>query len=191
VPDEIDPDTAPRRARTLYTVELDGEAVLLDEASNRLHHLNRTATVLWSCFDGETTIGDLVSDISDELGLPRARVLADTLAVVRNLCAEGLLDASHTRTTRWRRHPAVLWRRSLDAVVFMAVGAEESRTLAGTGPLVWDLLAEERSAAELASALAPMFDADIPQIEADVRSTLAALAQLGAIERVEPRDAAD
>jgi hypothetical protein len=87
----IDADFVPDRASTVYTVELDGEAVLLDEEANRLHHLNHTAALLWACFDGHAPVRDLALEISEELGLDYDAVLSDTLAVVRDLGAEGLL----------------------------------------------------------------------------------------------------
>jgi hypothetical protein len=89
---DVDADFAPARAAHVYTVEVDGEAVLLDEDANRLHHLNHTATLLWACFDGRTPIRQLASEISDVLKLPTDHVTVDTLAVVRDLGAEGLLE---------------------------------------------------------------------------------------------------
>jgi hypothetical protein len=90
--DEIDAAFAPARAPAVYTVEIDGEAVLLDEEVNRLHHLNHTATLLWACFDGDTPLALLATEISEELGLPYESVLSESLAAVRELGREGLLD---------------------------------------------------------------------------------------------------
>jgi hypothetical protein len=87
----IDVDFVPNRATTVYTVEIDGEAVLLDEAANRLHHLNHTAALLWACFDGHAPVRDLAREISEELELEYDAVLTDTLTIVRDLGAEGLL----------------------------------------------------------------------------------------------------
>jgi hypothetical protein len=87
----IDAAFAPARGDAVYTVTIDGEAVLLDEAENRLHHLNRTAALLWACFDGEATVAELADDISDELQLDRTDVLQSSLSVVRELGAEGLI----------------------------------------------------------------------------------------------------
>src|SRR3954447_25560570 len=92
VPTEIDVSFAPKQARCVYTVEIDGEAVLLDESVNRLHLLNSTATLLWRLFDGEASIGELARELSEELPAPYEAVLNDTLDVVRDLGAEGLLD---------------------------------------------------------------------------------------------------
>jgi Coenzyme PQQ synthesis protein D (PqqD) len=88
----IGADFVPTRAHSVYTVEIDGEAVLLEEVANRLHHLNHTATLLWACFDGHASAGELAAEICEELGLPYETVLADTVAVLRELGSEGLLD---------------------------------------------------------------------------------------------------
>jgi hypothetical protein len=88
----LDAEFVPARAALVYSVEVDGELVLLDEHEDRLHHLNPTASLLWSCFDGEARVQDVARDISDELGLSYELVLADAVRVVRELGAEGLLD---------------------------------------------------------------------------------------------------
>jgi hypothetical protein len=73
-------------------IELDGEAVVLDEVANRLHLLNRTATLVWNCLDGEVDVQGLAAEIASILELPHEQVLAETLAVVNDLAGEGLLD---------------------------------------------------------------------------------------------------
>ena len=74
-----------------YTVEMEGEAVILDESADRLHLLNATATLLWQCLDGESTIEEICRDLADGLGVPYEQVLSDTVAVVKNLLDEGLV----------------------------------------------------------------------------------------------------
>jgi hypothetical protein len=91
LPDQIDEVFVPERATAVYTVEIDGEAVLLDEAANRIHHLNHSAALLWLCFDGHATVHDLAVELSEELDAPYATLLAETTTVVRHLGREGLL----------------------------------------------------------------------------------------------------
>ena len=79
------------RGDAVHTVEVDGEAVLLDEATNRLHLLNATGALVWACLDGVSSVGEIVTDLSEGLGVPYDVALGDTLAVVRNLGEEGLL----------------------------------------------------------------------------------------------------
>jgi coenzyme PQQ synthesis protein D (PqqD) len=90
-PEAIDEDFVARRAHAAHTVEVDGEAVLLNDG--RLHLLNATGALVWACFDGDGTIAEIAADISDGLGVPYDAVLEDTLAVARELGTEGLLDA--------------------------------------------------------------------------------------------------
>ncbi len=88
---DLDASCAPGRGAHVYTVVLDGEAVLLDERENRLHLLNHTATLLWQLYDGLTTLDQLASEISEEIGVAREVVLGDLVAVTRHLAEEGLL----------------------------------------------------------------------------------------------------
>jgi hypothetical protein len=90
-PEAIDKDYAPKRAPAVHTVEIDGEAVLLNK--ERLHLLNATGALLWACFDGVGTITAIAADVSEVLGVPYETVLEDTLAVVRSLGDEGLLES--------------------------------------------------------------------------------------------------
>jgi hypothetical protein len=91
---DIDEQFVAARSADAYVVELDGEAVVLDERANRLHLLNHTATLVWNCLDGEVDLQRLAEEIGDVLELPVDQVLTETLAVVRELDAEGLLDGS-------------------------------------------------------------------------------------------------
>jgi hypothetical protein len=83
---------------------------------------------------------------------------------------------------RWRRHPAVLWRRSLDAVLLLPEHAAEPVTLEGTGVALWELLAEPATVAQLAAVLAEAHDADPAVVAADIEPVVAQLAALGALE---------
>ena len=76
---------------TVFTVVIDGEAVLLDEVEERLHHLNASATLVWTCLDGHASLAQLATELSEALGVPRPTVVKDTLEIVRDLGAQGLL----------------------------------------------------------------------------------------------------
>jgi hypothetical protein len=91
-PGQIDERFIPARAAPVYTVELEGEAVLLDEDSNRLHLLNPIATLLWACFDGTSTVEEILTDLAEALDAPYDTMLHDTLDVLEHLGREGLLD---------------------------------------------------------------------------------------------------
>ncbi len=84
---------------------------------------------------------------------------------------------------RLRRRPDALWRRSLDAVVVLPAGTTESYTLGGTGPVVWELLAEWRTEANLVEVLAELFAADVDVVARDLAPILHDLIDRGAVEQ--------
>jgi hypothetical protein len=88
----LDPTSAPRRASEVHTVELDGEAVLLDERANELHVLNHTATLLWQLYDGVITLDELASEIADSIGLDPGIARADILEATGQMARSGLVE---------------------------------------------------------------------------------------------------
>jgi hypothetical protein len=76
----------------------------------------------------------------------------------------------------------VLWRRSLDSVVLLPAGADEVVTLGGTGPAVWELLAEWRTRADIVEALAHAYGSTVAVVGADLEPLLAELEALGALQ---------
>jgi hypothetical protein len=89
---DLDLSSVPRRSAAAWTEVLDGEAVILDQAGNRLHHLNPTATVAWTCFDGTGTLADLAADLAHEFATDPSTTAADVVALARELGAAGLLE---------------------------------------------------------------------------------------------------
>lgn len=87
-----------------------------------------------------------------------------------------------TAGERFRRRPGVLWRRSLDAVVLLPPDAAETYTMGGTGPVLWELLADWHTTEDLVTRLAELFDAQPDVVAADVAPVLADLQALGALE---------
>lgn len=85
----IDGAFVPTPVVGVVAIEVDGEAVLVDEVGDRLHLLNRTAALLWQCFDGESSVADIAFDLADVLGVPFEQILDDTLGVVAGLVAQG------------------------------------------------------------------------------------------------------
>jgi hypothetical protein len=91
---------------------------------------------------------------------------------------------------RWHRHPHVLWRRSLDAILVLPRGSAEPVTLTGTGPEIWELLEEPCSTDVMVAVLAERHAADPVVVTGDVTELLEELLQRGAVETLDPgRDA--
>lgn len=82
----------PRPACGLLTTELEGELLLLDKRTDRLHRLDPLGTVIWNVLDGEVTVDELVADLADVFQAPRGDVRADLDNFVAALRAVGLLD---------------------------------------------------------------------------------------------------
>lgn len=84
----------------LTVVELDGEAVIFDEQTADLHHLNPTATIVFGLCDGTATMAEIATDISEAFGVPGAEVEAQVRGLVRrfrkaNLLAPGARSVGH------------------------------------------------------------------------------------------------
>ena len=91
-----DTPVVPAVKPTVLSVELDGERVLYDTATGRLHQLDPVGSVVWSCLDGATDLDELSADLSEAFGAERSRVRSDVEALVRQLAAEGLVDTGGT-----------------------------------------------------------------------------------------------
>src|SRR5436190_20951105 len=84
-PEEIDGSFIPIRNVSVTSVELDGEGVLLDEATGSLYFLNRIGHIVWSCMDGSGTIDDLAADLSAAFSTAFEQVRGDVVALAREL----------------------------------------------------------------------------------------------------------
>lgn len=185
----IDVSFVGERSGSTHTVEIEGEAVVLDESSDRLHLLNHTAALVWRCLDGTSTIESICEDLASELNAPLDVVIADTLRVAGNLFAEGLVDAIARSTASgeltepryWHRCDGVLWRQSLDAVVLLAPGEDEPIVLRGGGPAVWERLESPVTIEDLVRDLAAAHGSEEAQVEADVLELLDRLEAAGAV----------
>lgn len=82
----------PRVRRDLTIVELDGEAVIYDERSGELHHLNPTATLIFGFLDGTATVRELATDVAEAFGVPAGDVETEIRALIRRFRKLGLLN---------------------------------------------------------------------------------------------------
>jgi PqqD family protein of HPr-rel-A system len=83
------------KARTdLTVVQLDGEAVIYDEVSGELHHLNPSATLVFDLLDGTATVKELAADVAEAFGLSSGEVESQIRVLVRRFRALGLLHGA-------------------------------------------------------------------------------------------------
>lgn len=89
--------TAPQRPRArddLTVIELDGEAVVYDEGTGDLHHLNATATVVFSLCDGTATAAELAGELADVFAEPVERIEPQVRRLLRQMKVSGLIVAN-------------------------------------------------------------------------------------------------
>jgi hypothetical protein len=91
-PDGIDPRFRPLPRAGIAAEELDGQVVLYDVSTGGVHLLNPMASLLWSCFDGETTLDDVGADVADVFDQPRDTALDAVVGMARELARLGALD---------------------------------------------------------------------------------------------------
>jgi PqqD family protein of HPr-rel-A system len=86
--------TRPKVRDDLTVVELDGEAVIYDEISGELHHLNPSATLAFGLFDGTATVRVLATDLSEAFGIPVEEMESQLRTLVREFRKLGLMNGS-------------------------------------------------------------------------------------------------
>jgi PqqD family protein of HPr-rel-A system len=88
------PPTKPQIREDLTVVELDGEAVVYDERTGDLHHLNPTATLVFGLCDGTATGRELASDIAEAYGQPVDDVVEQVQRLLRQFRKVKLIKAA-------------------------------------------------------------------------------------------------
>jgi hypothetical protein len=66
--------------------------VLVDSESGLIHALNSVAALVWQCFDGESSLAELVVDLADGFKASPDMVRQDVLTMARSAARSGLLD---------------------------------------------------------------------------------------------------
>jgi hypothetical protein len=75
----------------VQTVFLAPEAVLFDGRHGGIHHLNRSASAVWSLLDGEQTIVDVAAALGDIFSVPESEILPDVETIVADFRHRRLL----------------------------------------------------------------------------------------------------
>ena len=86
------PIVKPKVRDDLTVVQLDGEAVIYDERTTTLHHLNPTATMVFDLCDGTCTMKEMSADISQAFAVPADEVEPQVRSLVRKLRKASLLQ---------------------------------------------------------------------------------------------------
>ncbi len=81
----------PTRRADVDAVDVDGELVLWDPRSRRVHQLDPVGSLLWPFLDGGPSIADLADDVAEVWGVPTADAEAAVAGLVEQLRAASLL----------------------------------------------------------------------------------------------------
>jgi Coenzyme PQQ synthesis protein D (PqqD) len=84
----------PKTRAELTVVELDGEAIVYDDETRRIHHLNPTATIVFNLCDGQSTIAELSGEIADAFNLEQSEVERQVRTLLRLFRKERFLEGS-------------------------------------------------------------------------------------------------
>ena len=90
--EDIDLTFVPRPVASVASRDIDGELVLLDAERGSIHRLDPIGSVVWSCFDGDVALGELVTDLAEAYNAPAEVVGDDVITLTKTLAQRGLLD---------------------------------------------------------------------------------------------------
>lgn len=79
------------RHPSIETAVLGAEAVLYDERSGTVHHLNPSACAIWTLLDGRS-VDEVVATLSKTTGVPPPDMRRDVLQSIGEFRAAGLLS---------------------------------------------------------------------------------------------------
>ena len=70
---------------------VDLEAIILDREADVVHQLNPSASYIWSRFDGNTSIDDIIQSLVDDFQLDVAAATQEVTELVEQLSQHNLL----------------------------------------------------------------------------------------------------
>ena len=70
---------------TVISREIDDELLVLDTESDRIHQLNRTASIIWRLCDASTSTDTIVSTLTEAFDVPRKTAERDVAATLQQL----------------------------------------------------------------------------------------------------------
>ena len=80
------------------SIELDGEVVVLDTATNDVQVLGSGAAVLWAMFDGAATVAEIAASAAEEFGEAEDLILQDTIDFIEDMRDVDLVCAAESRS---------------------------------------------------------------------------------------------
>lgn len=82
----------PKRRSDVTVREVDGELLVLDHRTERVHQLNVTAGYIWDRCDGVTSVADITKAVAAEFGDEGAPIATDVVWIVEQFRELDLLE---------------------------------------------------------------------------------------------------
>jgi hypothetical protein len=73
----------PKRRDDIHTRVVEGEAVLLDRQQDLIHQLNCTATYVWDCCDGLTSLTEIATRLVETFDVPQEIAIRDLTTAIK------------------------------------------------------------------------------------------------------------
>jgi hypothetical protein len=90
----VSSEYTPRKRADVLELDMGDGVVLYDPGSKLVHHLNPSASLLWSLSDGDASLEQLALEISEELHLEPSELHEQFVSLVAEMDALGLLTDS-------------------------------------------------------------------------------------------------
>lgn len=84
----------PARRSDVVVREIEGETLILDGKSGKVHQLNPTAGFIWACCDGESSVVDITNRLAVAFDVTVSSVAPDVANTIGEFHELGLLIAS-------------------------------------------------------------------------------------------------
>lgn len=91
VPEAFTVDSTPAASGDVEVAVFEGEAVLFHEPTGSVHRLNATTAAVWLSCDGETTVAQIIDDLSGMFLGNRDQISAAVFEALEQLLSKGLL----------------------------------------------------------------------------------------------------
>jgi hypothetical protein len=89
----------PQRRLDLLCRSIEGEAVILNDAAGVLHRLNPTASFIWECCDGTSSVDDIVARLANAYDVDLTTCEKDVSEIVIKLESLNLLTRKTTTSS--------------------------------------------------------------------------------------------
>lgn len=105
---DVTVDDVVRPATAVSVEDFDGELLAYDDTAKELHAFNPTASLLWRCLDGASTLREIVEDLADAFAVPVETVETDVVDSAGGWRNRGLVELRGADGTWDRKTPKIV-----------------------------------------------------------------------------------